>query len=98
MTILRNGYGRQVASDVFFGPCTLKKEPLEMVFIRGPIIEKVGPGITVLAKHQGKPVLVQNGHILAATFHPELTGDTTVHSHFLEMAAQAPGQRKVQRR
>lgn len=98
MTILRNGYGRQLASDVFFGPCTLKKEPLEMVFIRGPIIEKVGPGITVLAKHQGKPVLVQNGHILAATFHPELTGDTTVHKHFLEMAAQGSGQRKLQRR
>jgi 5'-phosphate synthase pdxT subunit len=98
MTILRNGYGRQLASDVFFGPCTLKKEPLEMVFIRGPIIEKVGPGITVLAKHQGKAVLVQNGHILAATFHPELTSDTTVHRHFLEMAAQGSGQRKVQRR
>ena len=98
MTILRNGYGRQLASDVFFGPCMLKKEPLEMVFIRGPIIEKVGPGITVLAKHQGKPVLVQNGHILAATFHPELTADTTVHKHFLELVAQGSGQRKVQRR
>jgi 5'-phosphate synthase pdxT subunit len=88
MTVLRNGYGRQLASDVFSGPCTLKKEPLEMVFIRGPIIEKVGPGITVLAKHQGKPVLVQNGHTLAATFHPELTGDTTVHRHFLSLAAK----------
>lgn len=85
MTILRNGYGRQVASDVFRGPSSLKKEPLEMVFIRGPIIEKVGPGVTVLAKHQGKPVLVQAGHILAATFHPELTSDTTVHQHFLAM-------------
>ena len=97
MTILRNGYGRQLASDVFFGPCTLKKEPLEMVFIRGPVIEKVGPGITVLAKHQGKPVLVQNGHILAATFHPELTADTTVHKHFLELAAQGSGKQKSQR-
>lgn len=97
MTILRNGYGRQLASDVFFGPCTLKKEPLEMVFIRGPIIEKVGPGIKVLAKHQRKPVLVQNGHLLAATFHPELTDDTTVHQHFLEMAAQSTRRQKVQR-
>lgn len=97
MTVLRNGYGRQLASDVFFGPCTLKKEPLEMVFIRGPIIEKVGPGIKVLAKHQGKPVLVQNGHLLAATFHPELTGDTTIHKRFLELAAQSTGKQKAQR-
>ena len=86
MTILRNGYGRQLASDVFFGPSTLTKEPLEMVFIRGPIIEKVGKGIAVLAKHQGQPVLVQNGRILAATFHPELTADPTVHEYFLKLA------------
>jgi pyridoxal 5'-phosphate synthase pdxT subunit len=97
MTVLRNGYGRQLASDVFLGPCTLKKDPLEMVFIRGPVIEKVGPGITVLAKHQGKPVLVQNGHILAATFHPELTGDTTVHAHFLKLAANGSGKPKRKR-
>jgi 5'-phosphate synthase pdxT subunit len=86
MTILRNAYGRQLASDVFFGPTTLKKGPLEMVFIRGPIIEKVAPNITVLAKHQGKPTLVQKGHILAATFHPELSNDSTVHQHFLKLA------------
>ena len=100
MTILRNGYGRQLASDVFFGASSLKKDPLEMVFIRGPIIEKVGPGITVLAKHQGKPCLVQKGHILAATFHPELAGDTTVHRHFLDLVADGSaknGNRPVSR-
>jgi 5'-phosphate synthase pdxT subunit len=86
MTILRNGYGRQLASDVFFGPCTLTKDRLEMVFIRGPIIERVGKGIAVLAQHQNKPVLVQTGHILAATFHPELTADSTVHEYFLKLA------------
>lgn len=96
MTVLRNGYGRQVASDVFFGDSTLKKEPLEMVFIRGPIIEKVGPGIKVLAKYEGKPVLVERGRILAATFHPELTGDTTVHQHFLDLAANGSGKAKKQ--
>lgn len=85
MTILRNGYGRQLASDVFWGPTRLKKDPLEMVFIRGPIIEKVEPGVKVLAKLDGHPVLVQNGHILAATFHPELSKDTTIHSHFLSL-------------
>lgn len=96
MTVLRNGYGRQVASDVFFGGSTLKKEPLEMVFIRGPIIEKVGPGIKVLAQHEGKPVLVERGRILAATFHPELTSDTTVHEHFLDLAANGSGKSKKQ--
>ena len=87
MTVLRNGYGRQLASDVFFGPSTLKKEPLEMVFIRGPIIEELGKGVEVLARHEGKPALVEKDNVLAATFHPELTDDTTVHEHFLEMAA-----------
>jgi 5'-phosphate synthase pdxT subunit len=87
MTVLRNGYGRQVASDVVSGPSKLKKEPLEMVFIRGPIIEKAGPDVEVLAEYAGKPALVQRGHIMAATFHPELTDDTTVHKHFLSLAA-----------
>ena len=87
MTVLRNGYGRQLASDVFFGQSNLKKEPLEMVFIRGPIIEDASKGISVLATHEGKPALVEKGNILAATFHPELTDDPTVHMHFLEMAA-----------
>ena len=87
MTILRNGYGRQLASDVFFGLSTLKKEPLEMVFIRGPVIEKVAPDIEVLAKHEGKPALLRKGKTLAATFHPELTDDTTVHEYFLKLAA-----------
>jgi 5'-phosphate synthase pdxT subunit len=89
MTVLRNGYGRQLASDVFFGPTQLKKEPLEMVFIRGPIIESVGPGVRILAEHAGKPALVQKDNLLAATFHPELSDDPTVHEYFLQMAASA---------
>lgn len=97
MTVLRNGYGRQLASDVFFAPSKLKKEPLEMVFIRGPIIEKVAPGIKVLARFQGKPALVEKGHILAATFHPELTGDTSVHEHFLKLAANGNNSKKPRR-
>jgi len=89
MTVLRNGYGRQLASDVFFEPSTLKKEPLEMVFIRGPIIESTAPDIRLLCAHEGKPALVQKENILAATFHPELTDDATVHEHFLSMAGAA---------
>ena len=92
MTVLRNGYGRQIASDVVSGSTKLKKEPLEMVFIRGPIIERTGPTLQVLAEFAGKPALVQRDNILAATFHPELTDDTTVHQHFLSLVAAATGQ------
>jgi pyridoxal 5'-phosphate synthase pdxT subunit len=85
MTVLRNGYGRQVHSDVVTGPSTLRKEPLEMVFIRGPVIERVGSNVKVLAEYAGKPALVQKGAIMASAFHPELTTDTTVHRHFLDL-------------
>jgi 5'-phosphate synthase pdxT subunit len=87
MTVLRNGYGRQVASDVVSGPTKLKKEALEMVFIRGPIIERAGSGVEVLAEYAGKPALVKRGQIMAATFHPELTDDATVHEYFLHLAS-----------
>jgi len=97
MTVLRNGYGRQLASDVFFGSSTLKKDPLEMVFIRGPIIEKVASDVKVLARFDGKPTLVEKGHILAATFHPELTSDTTVHEHFLKLASNGSAPKKSRR-
>ncbi len=92
MTVLRNAYGRQIASDVVTGPSTLKKEPLEMVFIRGPIIERVGPGVDVLATYVGKPALVQRANIMAATFHPELTEDSSVHERFVKMAVERPVQ------
>jgi 5'-phosphate synthase pdxT subunit len=89
MTILRNGYGRQLASEVSFGNSKLKSQPMEMVFIRAPIIESVGPGLEVLAEFAGKPSLVQKGNILAATFHPELTTDFTVHQYFLGLIKNA---------
>jgi pyridoxal 5'-phosphate synthase pdxT subunit len=85
-SVLRNGYGRQLASDVHFGGSKIKDEPLEMVFIRAPIIESVGKGVRVLAEYQGHPVLVEQGRVMAATFHPELTEDTTIHERFLKMA------------
>jgi 5'-phosphate synthase pdxT subunit len=89
MSVLRNGYGRQMASDIFFGASKLADAPLEMVFIRAPVIERVGDGLEVLAEYAGKPALVQDGKVLAATFHPELTGDITVHEHFLKMIGPA---------
>jgi 5'-phosphate synthase pdxT subunit len=84
--ISRNAYGRQLASHVYLGPCKLKSEPLEMVFIRAPIIERIGREVEVLAEEEGRPVLVRQGRILAATFHPELTNDSTVHEYFLRLA------------
>ena len=88
MTVLRNGYGRQLSSEVRFGHCTLKPAPLEMVFIRAPIIERAGPGLEVLAEDAGRPVLVRQGRLLAATFHPELTDDSTVYSFFLGLIGE----------
>ena len=85
MTVLRNAYGRQLASDVFFGPSKLTDAPMEMVFIRAPVIDSVGPGVEVLAEYAGKLVLVRKGNVMAGTFHPELTPDTTVHRFFLDM-------------
>jgi 5'-phosphate synthase pdxT subunit len=92
MTVLRNAYGRQLSSDVFFGTTKLKSEPLEMVFIRGPIIDSVGSGVEVLAEYAGKPALVQKNNLLAATFHPELTDDPTVHKYFLQLLRETPAE------
>lgn len=85
MTVVRNAYGRQLESCVVREPTRLRDEPLEMVFIRAPIIESAGLGVEVLATRDGHPVLVRQGHVLAATFHPELTSDPAVHSYFLKM-------------
>jgi pyridoxal 5'-phosphate synthase pdxT subunit len=90
MTVLRNAYGRQLASDVFFGSSKLADKPMEMVFIRAPIIDRVGPDVEVLAEFAGKPVLVQRANLMAATFHPELTSDDTVHQHFLRLVESSP--------
>lgn len=88
LAITRNAYGRQLASEVRSAPSKLKAEPLEMVFIRAPWIDEIGPGVEVLAREGGRPVLVRDGRILIATFHPELTDDTTVHEYFLKLAAE----------
>lgn len=85
LVVVRNGYGRQLSSRVVQAPTKLKGEPLEMVFIRAPIIEQAGNSVEVLAEYGGRPVLVRQGRILAATFHPELSSDTTVHEAFLRI-------------
>jgi len=89
ITIERNAYGRQVDSSVRQGECPeLSPRPLEMVFIRAPIIRRVGEGVRVLGRCAGLPVLVEQGNILAATFHPELTEDETVHRYFRKKLSQ----------
>jgi len=81
--IERNAYGRQADSFV----TTLAGEALgelEAVFIRAPRFLALGPGVKVLATHEGVPVLVEEGRILASTFHPELTTSRRIHEFFLE--------------
>ena len=91
IAVARNAYGRQLASEVRHEITALSPAPIEMVFIRAPIIDRTGPGVEVLASSEGKAVLVRQGQILIATFHPELTTDTTVHDYFMRMADQPGG-------
>ena len=91
ITIIRNAYGRQLASEVRQESTAISSVPIEMVFIRAPIIERMGDGVEILGSSAGHPVLIRQGRILIATFHPELTSDTTVHEYFLRMAAKESG-------
>jgi pyridoxal 5'-phosphate synthase pdxT subunit len=81
--IRRNAYGRQIDSSIREG--RMGNDPLEMVFIRAPKIERIGPGVEVLATESGDPVAVRQGKVMAATFHPELSEDTRVHQAFLDL-------------
>jgi len=80
----RNAYGRQIDSVIVTAETELAGGPLEMVFIRSPRITQTGPAVEVLARRDGFPVLVRQGRILAATFHPELSHDRRVHRLFVE--------------
>jgi 5'-phosphate synthase pdxT subunit len=85
ITVERNAYGRQIDSAIRTGETTLPGGPLEMVYIRAPRIANVGPGVEVMAERDGFPVLVRQGRLLAATFHPELSQDRRVHQYFVDM-------------
>jgi len=86
-TVERNAYGRQIDSTILSAETALPGGPLEMVFIRSPRITRVGNGVEVLAQRDGCPTLVRQGHLLVATFHPEMTADTRVQQLFLDMIA-----------
>lgn len=84
ISVRRNGYGRQVDSfeaDIAVDSLT---SPFHAVFIRAPKVEHHGPSVTVLASHEGVPVLAKHGTIFVASFHPELTPDDRLHSLFLQ--------------
>ncbi len=83
--VWRNAYGRQLESSIRLGDTRLPGGPLEMVFIRAPKIETTGADVEVLATESGDPVLVRQGKVMAATFHPELTPDMRVHAAFLDL-------------
>ncbi|MDH4178185.1 MAG: pyridoxal 5'-phosphate synthase glutaminase subunit PdxT [Thermoleophilia bacterium] len=84
----RNAYGRQVAS--FEADLTLAGDemPLRGVFIRAPRVVDVGPGVEVLAELDGDPVLLRDGRVVVASFHPELTDDPRVHELFLGLVRE----------
>lgn len=85
VAVIRNGFGRQL--DSFETDLLVKglDTPLRAIFIRAPIITDVGPSVDVLATVDDKIVMVQQGKILAAAFHPELLDDDRVHAYFLDV-------------
>ena len=88
MVVERNAFGRQNESF----ECDLAvedwEEPFRAVFIRAPLVNRTGPGIEVLARHDGRPVLVRRDHVLACAFHPELTGDHRVHRMLIDLVGE----------
>jgi len=88
ISVRRNGYGRQLDSfeaDLdLAGLASDDADPFHAVFIRAPLVERVGEDVEVLASHDGVPVLVRSGRCTVAAFHPELTDDSRLHQLFLQ--------------
>jgi 5'-phosphate synthase pdxT subunit len=93
LEVSRNAYGRQVASFEADLELEGEEKPLRGVFIRAPRVHDAGPGVEVLAALEGEPVLLRDGRLLVASFHPELTCDTRVHERFLELVEEVSGVR-----
>ena len=88
VVVLRNSYGRQVDSFEAQVDAPALGRAIEAVFIRAPRFEALGPRVEVLARLGDQPVLVREGRVLAAAFHPELTGDLGLHGLFLAVPAE----------
>jgi 5'-phosphate synthase pdxT subunit len=84
--VRRNAYGRQV--DSFEADVDVRgvAQPVRAVFIRAPVVEEVGDGVEVLAEHGGHAVVLQQGNLVVASFHPELVGETALHRYVLDRA------------
>jgi 5'-phosphate synthase pdxT subunit len=83
VTVRRNAYGRQV--DSFEADIEVEgvDHPVRGVFIRAPVVEEVGDGVRVLARLDGTPVVLEQGNLVVASFHPELVGETRLHEYLL---------------
>ena len=93
LEVSRNAYGRQVASFEADLELAGEDEPLRGIFIRAPRVTQAGPEVEVLAELDGEPVLLRQGRVLVAAFHPELTEDTRVHERFLDLVREESGVR-----
>jgi pyridoxal 5'-phosphate synthase pdxT subunit len=93
ISVRRNGYGRQVRSFEADVDLAGGEKPLRGVFIRAPRVVEAGPMVETLAELDGEPVLLREGRILVAAFHPELTDDLRVHDRFLELVTEEAGVR-----
>jgi pyridoxal 5'-phosphate synthase pdxT subunit len=86
ITVRRNAYGRQVDSFEADVDVAGIDHPVRGVFIRAPWIEDVGSDVRVLSSYEGRPVVLQQGNLVAASFHPELVGETALHEYFLSLS------------
>jgi 5'-phosphate synthase pdxT subunit len=87
--IERNAYGRQVDSSIRNVSTSLPGGPLEAVFIRAPRFGRVGPNVEILARDGDTPIMLRQGNVVAATFHPELSADPRIHQYFLDLITRS---------
>ncbi|HZD16725.1 MAG TPA: pyridoxal 5'-phosphate synthase glutaminase subunit PdxT [Actinomycetota bacterium] len=83
VTVRRNAYGRQVDSFEADLEVDGVDHAVRAVFIRAPVVEEVGPEVRVLAEHEGHPVVLEQGNLVVASFHPELVGESRLHEYVL---------------
>ena len=86
LDVRRNGYGRQIDSFEKDLVVTGLDEPFHGVFIRAPVVDRVGDDVEILATVDGAPVLCLQGTVMVSSFHPEMSGDTRIHARFLDLA------------
>jgi 5'-phosphate synthase pdxT subunit len=89
IAVERNAYGVHRDSAILTLETKIPGGPLETVFIRAPRIVSAGPEVEILAKRDGFPILIRQGHTMAATFHPELSDDRRVHRLFVNLVNHA---------